>query len=69
MNFGTLEFELYMLEVQGIKLLYFWKTEIIIYAKHEIKQFLGIIKRNVQHGNCLLGSLVYPYEFSELLVK
>ena len=37
--------------------------------KHGIEQFLGIIKRNVQHGNCLLGSLVYPYEFSELLVK
>ena len=33
------------------------------------EQFIGIIKRNVQHENCLLGSLVYPYESSELMVK
>ena len=31
MNFGTLKFELYMLEFERIEPSYFWKTEIVMF--------------------------------------
>ena len=43
MNFGTLEFELYMLEVEKNKLSYFKETEIVMFIVARIRTTYGQI--------------------------
>ena len=57
MNFGTLELELYMLEVGIITLLYFKETGIVMFIVARIWEFMVRFNESVQLRKCLLASL------------